>query len=140
MDILIVNSYFSPPAWVFVCPNDTRKRASKNPWPISGRYLNNNDQLSYANAVRCTQQTILEGAQSGWAYLVDQSGRGHHGIQVWKDNVDLAPTPELNHSSDGVNAPYFDGHGEWITRNEIKEAIPNWDIGAWAPGSISNPY
>jgi len=143
MELLIVNSYFSPPAWIFICPNDTRKKALKNPWASSGNYLNNNDQLSYANAVKCTQQTVLEGAQSSWAYVLDQSGRGYPNplsIVAWKDNVDLNSDPEVNHSSDGVNALYFDNHAEWVPKDSIKAKIPNWSIGAWTPGSISNPY
>ena len=138
---LLVERFFSPPAYIFICPSDRgNKKASKNRWGGIGRYLNNNDQLSYAGAAKCTQQTVLVGAQSGWVYLVDQSGRGYTGTVAWNSNVDLSPDPELNHASDGVNALYFDGHVEWVPKTSIKEKIPNWDIGWTIEGCIANPY
>ena len=139
MDLLIQAGYFTPPANIFICPADRNSKAHRNP-DVDGHYILNGDNISYANAVKSTKQAVYYGATVNYVYVVEVSGLGRDGIAVWNTNVDLNYNKYLNHSTEGVNALYFDGHVQWVERTNIKSEIPNWSVGAWAEGCLCNPY
>jgi len=140
MELLIQAGYISTPAEIFICPSDRFSKASSVP-DVNGKYIINAGNISYANAIKCTKQIVLEGAQSNWVHVVSRTGRGFSSAYLFNQNIDLNPDPPyLNHASDGVNALYFDGHVEWVPTTSIKEKIGNWDIGWPIEGCLCNPY
>ena len=120
----LYSSYVS--AWkLFVCPSSTDV-ATTGSTATSLTAAN----LSYAMALALTEQTAPDTCM-----LVDQSAAK---ASNWLNT--LATATYLNHSTDGVNALFVDGHVEWVPIGKITVRIPNSTHTALgAVGQIRNP-
>lgn len=108
---------------LFVCPSSTDVVGVG---PILG-----NNNLSYAYAKDCTEQSSPD-----FCLMVDQSGVSKDS-EPW--DYSLSYTRCRNHSMDGVNALYIDGHVEWVLRYQITRRIPNYNLESGSSGYIRNP-
>ena len=93
--------------------------------------LNWYENLSYGMAFGCGEETAPD-----TCLMVDKSGGGSLGEDPWDYTLG---TTNLNHSTDGVNALFVDGHVEWVGRDRITSRIPNYEYAISEPAHIRNP-
>lgn len=112
---------------LFVCPSSTDSVAAST--TATALETTNYPNLSYAYALNCTEQTA-----SDTVLMIDQAGGK---TVVWAK----ALSNPVNHSTDGVNALYVDGHVEWVvkTRILVNDRTPNCANLAATAGYLRNP-
>lgn len=116
---LVSSSYIS--AWkLFVCPSSSDSATTTN--------ILNADYLSYAMALDLTERI-----SSDTCFMVDQAGAK---ADLWDDTLLASP---VNHSDEGVNALFMDGHVEWVAKNSINARIPNDNYATEEEGVLRNP-
>jgi len=109
---------------LFVCPSATDSATSGDLTAAN---------LSYAYALGCTEQT-----GSDTCLLVDQSALTSAKDAFWLSNIGVG-SQIANHTADGVNALFVDGHVEWVVKTRIAERIPNvTNSAAGAVGQLRN--
>ena len=121
----LIPTYVSAPK-VFVCASSTQTEGGNT----AGSELNlGDDHLSYAYAYNLNEQTSTD-----TVVMIDKSGTTQ---AEWA----AALSAGTNHSTDGINALYVDGHVEWIPEGKIAEKIAanQRDVAALAVGGLVNP-
>jgi len=111
---------------VFVCPSASSDTVT------TGATLTL-DNLSYAYAAACNEQTGPD-----TCLLVDQSALLNKQAKFVNALTNTAATV-VNHTTDGVNGLFVDGHVEWVSVTNIASRIPNSAYTlANAPGILRN--
>ena len=116
----LVSAPYASAMKLFVCPSATDSATT-------GTVLTD-ATLSYAMALDLTEQTTPD-----TCFIVDQAGAK---ADLWDDL--LAGSP-VNHSTEGVNALFIDGHVEWVAKNSINARIPNDNYATEEKGVLRNP-
>ncbi len=109
---------------VLFCPSSTDTKDTDNLSLAAGN-------ISYALAYNLS--AIDASTENDTAMAVDQSGSA---ASVWADEL----TTGTNHSTDGINALYMDGHSDWVKKADISSEIPNDGYGSTTTkGALVNP-
>ncbi|MCX5641710.1 MAG: DUF1559 domain-containing protein [Candidatus Omnitrophica bacterium] len=109
---------------VFVCPS------AGDDTVTTGTVLTASN-LSYAYAAACNEQTGPD-----TCLMVDQSANAAKDVKFING---LLTTNVVNHTTDGVNGLFVDGHVEWVSITNIASRIPNSAYTlANAPGILRN--
>ena len=105
---------------VYYCPSSNDAKDTDNEG-ISASYIS----YALATALSATDATDT-------TIMTDQSGTAGG---AWEE----ALSSGTNHSSDGVNALYLDGHVSWVAMNKISSEIHNYNNTADEKGYLENP-
>lgn len=137
-DLVVLYPQYAGNWRLFLCPSNVESATTANTAYQGGVSSLTNDNLSYAYAYNCSEMTSPE-----TCLMVDQSAGKD---TVWNPQLSTGDTyyalahNALNHSKDGVNALFVDGHVEWVSLGRITDRIPNGaytEVGA--VGRINNP-
>lgn len=121
LTMLVAPTPYASAMKLFVCPSATDSATT-------GTVLTS-ATLSYAMALDLTEQTAPDSC-----FMIDQAGT--KGTNFTK----ALTTAPVNHSTDGVNALFIDGHVEWVPLNSIAARVPNvTNTAAAAVGQLRNP-
>jgi len=106
---------------LFVCPSSTDSATSDGS-SNAGLTIAN---LSYAYALNVGQGSVQKTLPYGdIVMLVDQSAIAAKTDKWFTTGVTLTGAA-INHTTDGVNALYIDGHCEWVVKGQIAARITN---------------
>ena len=112
---------------LFICPSSTDS-ASTTATALTTVVT----ELSYAFAKDCTELTSPD-----TCLMVDQSAATTAKTEVWEP-TNLTGVA-VNHTTDGVNGLFVDGHVEWVTKSNIARRIPNRANAVGGVGVLRNP-
>ena len=117
LDIGTLAPTYVTAAKLYVCPSSSDTATTSLTGPTSLGLSN----ISYAYARDCTETTSTD-----TVVMADQSNATvSDKTAAWSTTL----TGTVNHSTDGVNALYVDGHMEWVPKGKITDRMVNTAAG-----------
>jgi len=127
---LLINLGYLNAGKVFVCPS------ASSDAQVSGTNILTPGCLSYAvaNCSGMNESTLVD-----TVLLIDQSSAYAAKTDGWTFDITNGVFSTVrNHTNDGVNAVYMDGHAEWVMVGRVTQRIFNWGYGTGQAGNLCN--